>query len=409
MLNRKWIIYPVGFCVLGTILGASIYFNNMYPLSSNAPENNEIAETTPPGSDQKEKKETLVKLTDDQIKDLKIDIKPAGSGQISLTLAATGKIVLPPDQMAYILPTVSGVVKEAKKNVGETVKAGEVIAIIESKEMAKAKSDYLTATNDENSKGISFDREQKLYNKGISSAEEYLTAKTEYEKSQIHLQYSKQRLYTLGLQENDIVAISDINPSQLRTYEIRAPIDGIITNRTLIKGQHIDADAQKPIYQIADLNTVWVDIGISSRDFYQLKAGQSVEISLPTENKSSQAKIVYLNPVIEEDSILAKATAELNNEKGDWYPGTFVKVNILMEKVPSTYVVPKTALQTIDGKDCLFIVCPNGFEKQIVKVGRSDHDSAEILAGIDNEDQYAATNSFSLKAELNKNLVEDDD
>jgi cobalt-zinc-cadmium efflux system membrane fusion protein len=405
-MSRHTLIYTIGFSLLALILGVSVYLYYKHPQVNEVHEHHHAEH-----AEHQEDKEELsrINLSEDQIKKLGIELRTANKGDLFLTLNATGKIILPPDQLAYILPTVSGTMQEARKNVGQFVRAGEIIAIIDSKEMAEAKSNYLRALSEEQTDWSSLEREKKLYEKGISSQQEYIQAKNEYRQSTIHSQFAKQKLYTLGLKDQDIASLPIQDPSSLRLYEMRAPIDGIIINRTLVKGQMIDNSNNQPVYQIADLSRLWVDIGIFAKDFFKLREGQIVHINLPNQELSAKAHLIYLNPIIEDQSILTKAIAVLDNHLGHWYPGTFVKVNIETQQITSPLIVPKSALQTIDGETYIFKVIDGGFEKKLVQTGRSDQNHIEITSGLEINDQYAATNSFILKAELNKNSIEHED
>jgi len=156
------------------------------------------------------------------------------------------------------------------------------------------------------------------------------------------------------------------------------------------------------IYQIADLSRVWVDIGIYPKDLYKVKEGQMVEVVVPVENKGSQAKLIYVSPIVADETITAKAVAELDNPQGIWRPGVFVKVNIATEKISLPLVIPKEAIQNIDGRDFAFVVTPEGFERRFIKIGQSDNENVEVVSGLNPGDQYVADKTFLLKAELGK-------
>ena len=132
--------------------------------------------------------EAIVKLSDDQSKKIGLEIETAAPGTMTLTISSRGKITIDPDRLAHVIPKVPGIVKEARKNVGSRVKAGEVIAVLESQEMADLKADYLAAASKEKLAATLFERETSLYQKGISSGQDYLNAQNSLEEAQINLQ-----------------------------------------------------------------------------------------------------------------------------------------------------------------------------------------------------------------------------
>src|SRR5262245_34916905 len=85
------------------------------------------------------KDEKIVKFFYGQIKDADILVEEVQPGRLSLTLSARGKIILHPDRLAHIFPKVSGVAREARKNIGDQVRQDDVLAIFESREMADIK------------------------------------------------------------------------------------------------------------------------------------------------------------------------------------------------------------------------------------------------------------------------------
>jgi membrane fusion protein, heavy metal efflux system len=157
---------------------------------------------------------------------------------------------------------------------------------------------------------------------------------------------------------------------------------------------------------VADLRTVWVEIGIYPKDLYRVKEGQMVEVVVPVENKGSQARLIYVSPIVADETITAKAVAELDNPQGIWRPGVFVKVNIATEKISLPLVIPKEAVQNSDGRDFVFIVTAEGFEKRFIKLGQSDNENVEVLSGLNPGEQYVANKTFLLKAELGKSGAE---
>jgi cobalt-zinc-cadmium efflux system membrane fusion protein len=424
MISKKGIVYFIAFLFLTAILVSSLYLTQ-FDISHLIEYYDEIAEADdheghdhehhePVHShdhhehvhhhhhDHESEQESFVALTNDQIREKDIEIRQASPGQLTMILSTRGKVVLHPDRLAYILPKVSGVVQEAKKNVGEFVRAGEVIAVLESREIAEAKASYLAALGKENLAFNLLSRESRLYEKGISAEKEYIIAKAAYEDTKITSQLALQKLYTLGFKDREIdQLITQSNPYP-RLYEVRAPIDGIIISRDITKGEFIDS---KKVYEIADLRTVWVEVGIYPKDLRKTREGQFVEVILPNENYSAPARVVYLSPIIQEESITTKAIVELDNYTGCWCPGSLVNVNIATEKISVPLIASLEAIQNIEGKDFIFVLSPHGFEKKEVKLGRKDGYYAEVLAGLEPGESYAVNQTFLLKAELGKNSI----
>jgi cobalt-zinc-cadmium efflux system membrane fusion protein len=350
--------------------------------------------------------ESMIKLTDEQIEKIGLKFQIATPGTMFLTLTTRGKITIDPDRLAHIISKIPGMAKETKKNAGNRAKAGEVIAVLESQEMADLKATYLAAFSREKLTASLFMREEQLYQQGISPAQDYFGAHHAFEEARILSQLAAQKLQAFGL--NDQVLrnlVEEPNPN-LRFYEIEAPIDGTVLMRHITRGEFIDKSSL--IYEIADLSKVWVEMGIYPKDLDRIKVGQTLEVVNLDHQQSAQAELIYISPVIANETMLTKVIALLDNPDGSWRPGAYVKVNIATDQISSPLIISKEAIQKIDGNDCAFIQTEKGFEKREVKLGLCDHQNVEVLSGLSLGEKVVATHPFLLKAELNKDSAKDD-
>lgn len=355
----------------------------------------------------KESDAGIVQMSMEKAKLHGILTEKCNSGYITTTILSRGKIVLDPDRHAHILPKVSGMAKDAKKNMGDTVEEDEIIAVLESREVAETKASYLAALGQEKLASLLFSREARLYDKKISAEQEFLNSKFSFEEAKINLNLAKQKLFALGFSGNEVSQLINQNDADFRLYEIRSPIKGTVINRHITFGEYIEETV--PIYEIADLSQVWVEIGIYPKDFEKVKEGQGVIIDHSNDKLSIQGKIAYLCPVIEEDTITAKAVVVLDNTKGEWKPGSFIKAKIIADKVEVPMVVCREAVQMIDGEPVVFTQVSEGFRKNPVQLGQSDHKNIEILAGLEPGMDYVTTSAFLLKADLGKGSMEPED
>lgn len=381
------------FILLGVIIGASLSFGAWRHFSDPYEHEHEHLH-------EEEELSSFIEMDESKAKAHGIDIKPAGPGKLDVHLSSRGKVILHPDNVAHILPKISGVAKEARKNRGDSVEAGEVIAVLESREMAETKANYLAALEREKLSQSVFDREEQLYHKKVSSEQEFLNAKATLQDAKIQLQLSKQKLIALGLEDHK-------QDEDLRFYEIRSPIKGTVIARDITYGEYVEE--RTPIYAIADLSKVWVEVGIYQKDFPNVKEGQEVIITLSDADQNATGKIIYVSPIIDEDTITAKAVVELDNASGEWKPGSFVTAKIQVQDVEVPLVVSQKAIQLIEGEPIVFIRKDEGFEKTSVSLGRSDGTNVEVLDGIEPGTPYACTNSFLLKADYGKDSVEHED
>lgn len=344
--------------------------------------------------------DSLIYLSDKQVEALGISIKQAGPQDLNLTFSTRGKIILQPDRWVHILPKVSGIAKETRKNIGDSVRRGEIVAILESREMAEMKAAYLVALEKEKLALTQLEREEQLFRKKISAEQVYIQAKSAYSEALINLRLAKQKLKTFGLNDIEIINLSMQNEPDISLYEIRSPLDGQIISRHITQGELVKTATA--IYEVANLLEVWVEIDIYPKDLFKVNEGQWVEVSQPNENLKARAKIIYVNPIIQDEPIPSKAVAELHNPNLRWRPGSFVKVDISKDQISTSLAVVKKAIQNIEGTDVIFVKITGGFETRAVETGKSDDQYIEIINGLEQGEAYAASKAFLLKAELEK-------
>lgn len=332
-----------------------------------------------------------------------IEIEKAGPGMLKQKVEAPAQIKIIPDQEAHIHPKISGIVVAACKNLGDPVSAGEVVAILESKEMAEAKASYLTALKKEQLSSTAYEREKKLHEKNISSTQDYNAAENTMEESKIETELCRQKLLSLGLDSDCINHLPNDSCDTLRTYEVRSPITGKIIDRRIASGEFITADEE--IYSVADLSTVWAEIHIFANDRPFVKQGQPVAIAA-NDGKTIKAKVSYLSPIINPETRTSIAYAAIDNRSGYWLPGTYAYATFLTDKTDVALAVKKEAIQNIDGVDTLFVSTDEGFAVRPVTKGRSDDDRCEIVSGLNPGEEYACKNTFLLKADLKKEEAE---
>jgi len=348
-----------------------------------------------------------IKLSQKQIDDLGIELQTAAPASLSVELVTRGKIILHPDRLAHILPKISGIANAAFKNIGDEVKQGEVLAILESREIADAYASYLSALEKEHlSQGI-FEREKNLYDKKITAEQDFLSARSLHKEARINLELSKQKLHAYGISEEEIKELSEHKNTDSRLYKIRSPIDGIVLQRHITKGEYIENTNM--IYEIANFEVVWVEIGIYPKDLDPIKVGQLVEVINPNDGRQQTASIIFVSPVIEDETITAKAVAEIENSTPIWRPGTFVKVHIATNKIKAPIAIPHEAIQEINNQPTIFVKNAEGFEIRPVTLGEKDHHLQKITSGLEEGERFAASKTFILKAELGKNELEHED
>ena len=150
--------------------------------------------------------EGLIKMPAEQAAEQEITTAPVQGGTLSRHLMAPGTITPDTDRIARVPARVVGTVAEMLKRLGDPVKKGEVVAVLDSREVADAKSEYLTASVNTELQKTNYDRQQALWDKRISAEATFLQARATYSETQLRLNLARQKLSALGLNADEVVA-----------------------------------------------------------------------------------------------------------------------------------------------------------------------------------------------------------
>jgi len=349
--------------------------------------------------------EKIVRLDEAAVKESGIEIATAGPGKLQVHDTLSGEIAFNSDRLAHIVPRVPGVVREVRKNLGDTVRTGDVLAVLESRDLADAKATYLAAVARLSLAQANFTREESLRQGKITAEKDFLESKQLLAEAQIALRSAEQKLHALGLTEQDLQTLPSHPETSYTLYEITAPIDGTVVEKHIVLGE-VFKDDSNPCFVIADLTSVWVDLKVHQQDLSHIRPGQAAVIK-GGEDLQTEGTIAFVSNIVAETSRMAFARMTIPNPDGRWRPGLFVTGQIVIEEVSANVAVPREALVRLDGQTCVFLQTDRGFVPQAVMVGRSNDSSVEITAGLKAAQKYVGRGAYTLKSELNKPSVEE--
>jgi cobalt-zinc-cadmium efflux system membrane fusion protein len=362
-----------------------------------------------PERGQAEGEKGVIKLTADQIAKARIELAAVTGCTITQQITVPGVIAPDSERIGRVAAKVIGTVLELRKRLGDPVSKDEVVAVLESREVADARSDYLTAVFRLTLQKTLFEREQVLFEKKISAEQQFLRTQNAFLEAELRASIARQKLVALGLSETDIAGLSTHQTTGLRHIEIRAPIGGQVVERRVDLGAPVGREGQEnEIYVIADLSSVWIELSVPTSELANIAVGQPVTITTGRVTSETQAKITFISPLLNMDTRTARVIAAMENVAMAWRPGLFVTAQITTAEQPVDMCVPRAALQTLEGEQILFVRTEEGFEKREVVAGRGDESRVEIVFGLEPDEMIATTRTFVLKAELGKSEAGDD-
>ncbi len=342
--------------------------------------------------------EHVVELSAEQIAELGIELAQASGGPLRRTMSLPGQIAVNADRLAHIVTRVAGVATEVRKTLGDKVVQGEIMAVVESRELADAKAGYLAAHQRLELARATFAREQSLWDKRISSEQEFLDARQAVAETRIELHAAEQKLHALGLDDEYVRTLPDLPDVLLTRYEIVAPFDATVIARHITIGEALKDDSE--VFVIADLSTVWVQLDVHQRDLAYVREGQEAVVSVGPGVPQAKGRISYVGPIAAEDTRTIAARVVLPNVEGQYRPGLFVTAEVLAETASADVLVPEQAVQSLEGRPCVFVPSDHGFEARFVSVGRSSEGAVEITSGLTAGEPFVCRGAFELKAAI---------
>lgn len=344
--------------------------------------------------------ERIVRLSEEQRRRYGIETAVAGPGRLRVELTLPGDIAMNADRIAHVVPRVSGVVREVRKNLGDRVRRGEIMAVLESRELADGTAALLAARERLVMARSNFDREEQLWRKKITPEQDYVQARNALAEAEIEMRAAEQKLRTLGFADDYFEKLAARPARDAIRYEMAAPFDGTVIEKHISLGELLKDDTTA--FVVADLSSVWVHLDVQQKDLPYVRIGQTALISAAPAVAEARGVVSFLEPTASETNRTIHARVVLPNADGRWRPGMFVTGRILVEDVAAAVAVAGDALFLAEGKTCVFVEASGAFELRPVTAGRSDGRSTEIIAGLAAGEKYVLKGAFTLKSELLK-------
>lgn len=192
----------------------------------------------------------------------------------------------------------------------------------------------------------------------------------------------------------------------LTEYAVSAPVSGTVLARTAAVGEVAE---NAPLFEIADLSRLWVDLHVFGADAEHIRPGAAVTVTRMSDGASIETVLERVLPGMATASQSTVARATIANSDGLWRPGSAVRARVTVERKSVELMVPQSALQSMDEQTVVFVRTGETYEARPVVVGRSDSRRAEILSGLRAGEQVVVEQSYLVKADIGKAGVAHED
>ncbi len=343
-----------------------------------------------------QREQAKVVMDDEQVKAAAIEIGTASPARIATVLQFPGEIQLNDDRTVHVVPRVPGVAESVLVATGQTVKKGQLLAVLSSQMISEQRAALKAAERRlEHAQSI-FAREKRLWEQKISAEQDYLQAQHSVQEAELELENARQKLAAVG---------AGVSERGLNRFELRAPYDGLVVERNLSIGESVKEDT--PIFTISDLSTVWAEVHIPAKDLPYVRVGGQLTVRATAFDAKATGTVAFVGALVGEQTRMAKARILLANPKGAWRPGLFVTVEVNATDVQVPVAIDSEAIQTLGTQPVVFVRKDEHFVPQPVKLGMTDGRSIEVIEGLPAGTRYAGKGSYSRRCEVSELASED--
>jgi membrane fusion protein, heavy metal efflux system len=293
-----------------------------------------------------------------------------------------------PARTAFVIPQLSGRVVDLKVRLGDRVSKGQVLAVLDSADLAQAYDDYDKAADAFNLTQKNLKRQQEQSKIGVASDRDLDQAKSDNTEAEAEYTRTRARLEILN-------ASADSRGPQ-RRLTVRAPVSGSITTLSVTPGSTIN-DPTQPLMTIADLSTVWVTAMVPEKDVGVAVKGQDADVSLEAyPDRPLHGKVLFVGDVIEPDSRRNKVRIAFANTDYALKPNMFSTVTLIGPS-QSQVVLPSSSLLMNNDRTTVFVAtAPWTFERRTVDPQLEDGPSVAIRSGVSPGEQVVVKGGILL-------------
>ena len=340
-----------------------------------------------------------ISISQTQIKTLGIETTPLISQGNTTSQRLPGEIVVPIDQARVLSVPQPGLIDQVMVAAGQSVKQGQVLAHLSSPELVALQRDHLQAISQQKLSENAYKRDTELYKDGIIAERRYLTTESNHAEVNALLTQRRQALKLSGMSPQ---AIKQLESSGAYTngISLTSPIDGVVLEQMITAGQRVDSAT--PIYRIAKLSPLWLEIHVPTQTLSGIKLGMPAHVT----NSEASGKVIAIVPSINKLDQTALVRVLINKGLSSLAPGQMVEAEIAQSGgVKNSFSVPKKSLVQINpdnkaNQTFVFVQTKVGFEARAVNLLGSLGDQALVTGDFVGNEKVVTSGTSTLKAQL---------
>jgi cobalt-zinc-cadmium efflux system membrane fusion protein len=329
------------------------------------------------------------------------EIKPRA---ISESLRISARVELDQRRVARIGASVIGRVTDIKAELGQPVKKGETLALLNSSELGKAQSDFLKASSQVNLRGLIVQRAERLFESGVMAEAELQDRRAILNEAEVDLQAARDQLKVMGMSEADLKRLS--KERTIYSYSsVTTSIEGVVIERHITLGEVVQPTDN--LYTVADLSQLWLVAEVPEQQAQWAREGDQVSVDIPAlPNIQFKGKLIYVADLVNPETRTVMVRMALSNSQRLLKPQMLATLQI---SKPDALVlaVPSQAVVRENDKDYVFIQkTASRFELCEVRLGREENGTRLLLDGLKGGEHIVTDGAFHLNNERLRGTLE---
>jgi cobalt-zinc-cadmium efflux system membrane fusion protein len=345
--------------------------------------------------------EEQLKLGAEEIAAAGIRTEELQEQEISEQLTLTATIRPNQERIAHVAPRVPGRVVRVPANLGDAVKAGQTLAVLDSLEVGEAHSAWLQARTAQALAKADFERAEALHGEQIIARKDHLRAHAEYEKSKAALAAAGDRLRMLGVSPAPAV-----DGQAVSAFPLTTPFAGTVIEKHAILGELAQPD--KPLFTVADLSKLWIEANLFEKDLGRVSVGAEAAVTVAAyPDVTFAGKLTYIAAVVDKETRTVPARVEVANADGRLKPEMFATAAIRTGGKGKGLLLPEEAVVLLQGQPTVFVEEHGGFEPRVVELGDKLRGKVVVRNGLKAGERVVMAGTYALKARVLKSQIGD--
>ena len=318
-----------------------------------------------------------------------IQTAPATFEQPSESIKLNGKIEPNEGKEAKVYALVSGKIKTVHVELGDYVKQGQVLAVLQSTEVAGISNDVSVAASSVELAKKNMETKKELFESNLATQQDYLSAQIDYKKALS--------------EQNRARSVASITGGSSAAYTLTAPISGYVIEKNISNNSEVRQDNSTNLFTIADLSNVWIIANVYEADISSIRLGDEVRVTtLANPEKDYLGKIDKVYNVLDPANRTMKVRISMSNENGELKPEMFATVKVSTKPSASMLSIPSSAIVMDNSKQYVVVKKASGLEIREIKLLRRI-DSKSFVSGLQAGEQVVTSSQVFIYDALNVN------